>query len=247
MKNNKLLQILEELGLTENEAKVYLSALSLGPTAIQNIATAAETKRTTVYSVVDALKQKGLMNVEFKGLKKLYVVEDPQKLENILETKQLKFKKILPEFEALYNLKGGQSLIKYYEGLEGVRTVYNALLRDTHAGDQYNVISNTEYWYNLDQVFFQNFLERRAQKKLHIRLLLQNSPFVQKLKQQSDFYKHEVKILPTRTSLTTNLIIIPNRVVIQQLNPPIMGVTIENKSIITMHQEMFEIMWKAIP
>src|SRR3989338_6121463 len=113
MKNTKLIELLEELGLSENESKVYFASLSLGPATIIRIANTAEIKRTTVYSVVEALKQKGLINLEIKGFKKLYAAENPEKLETILEVKRNKLKAMLPEFAGLYNLKGGESFIKY--------------------------------------------------------------------------------------------------------------------------------------
>ena len=52
MPNFDLAKILIDLGLTENEAKVYVAALSLGPATILKIAQAAAIKRTTVYFVV---------------------------------------------------------------------------------------------------------------------------------------------------------------------------------------------------
>ena len=77
MADNKLIHTLESLGLSENEAKVYYAALTLGPASILNIARAAGIKRTTVYSVVEALKQRGLMVLEVKGFKQNYVAQDP--------------------------------------------------------------------------------------------------------------------------------------------------------------------------
>src|ERR1700752_4994326 len=103
MKNEKLVETLKELGLADHEAKVYFGALSLGPGTILRIADASEVKRTTVYSVIESLKQKGLINVEINGLKKLYTAAAPEKLESILVQRKDRFKDLLPEFSALYN------------------------------------------------------------------------------------------------------------------------------------------------
>lgn len=69
MKNIKLLETLKDIGLDESEAQVYLTSLSLGPTTVLRIARGGETKRTTVYGIIESLKNKGLMKVELKGLK----------------------------------------------------------------------------------------------------------------------------------------------------------------------------------
>ncbi|MFH0856689.1 MAG: helix-turn-helix domain-containing protein, partial [bacterium] len=130
MPDKKLKSILTDLGLSENEAGVYLAALSQGPSTILKIAKIAGVKRTTVYPVVEALKQKGLMSEELKGWKKLYAPVSPEKLNSIIEARREKFKNALPEFMAMYNLKGNKSFIKYYEGLQAVKSVYDDLLKD---------------------------------------------------------------------------------------------------------------------
>jgi HTH-type transcriptional regulator, sugar sensing transcriptional regulator len=246
MNNNKLVRFLQDLSLSVNEAKVYFAALSLGPSTIQKIAQAAEIKRTTAYSVVESLQYKGLMNIEVKGLKRLFVAENPEKLESILESRRAVLKDLLPEFEALYNLKGGESFIRYYEGLEAMKSVYEGLLRDIKPHEDYLVVSHTQYWFQLDPTYFQNFIERRAKLNIKIRLMLQDSEKAREHKKFEKNYNENVKILPPKVSLTTNLVIIPRRLVIQQLISPITTVVIENKSIIQMHKEMFEIMWDSI-
>lgn len=123
MKKSQIQDFLTELGLTENEAAVYLIGLSLGPTTILNIAKASGIRRTTVYSVVEVLKTKGLMHIEPRGFKQVFVAESPEKLELILEAKRSSLRRMLPELSALYNLKGGESTIKYYEGMEAIKYI----------------------------------------------------------------------------------------------------------------------------
>lgn len=247
MKNTKLIELLEELGLSENESKVYFASLSLGPATIIKIARTAEIKRTTVYSVVESLKQKGLMSLEIKGFKKLYVAENPDKLETILETRRHRLKNLLPEFSAIYNLKGGESLIKYYEGLESVKGVYEGLIRDVRPHEDYLIVSDQHKWITADKEYFLNFTRRRAKLPINIRLLLQDTPDAREFQKHEKMYNFKIKILPPQTKLNTNLVVIPQRSLIHQLTPPIIAIVIENKSVIQMFREMFEIMWKAIP
>lgn len=247
MPNKPLTTTLIDLGLTENEAKVYLAALTLGPTTILKLAQAAETKRTTVYSVVESLKMKGLITIEVKGFKKLFVAESPEKLETILENRKTLLAKTLPEFSALYNLKGGESQIKYYEGLSGIKSVYENLIRDVRPKEDYSIISHQEQWINLDPEFFLDFTKRRAKLNINIRLLVQDSPTAREHKRLEKTFNEHIKILPKDTSLNTNLVVIPKKVVIHQLTPPIMAIVIENQSVVRMHQQLFEIIWRTIP
>lgn len=246
MQNNKLTNILQNLGLSENEAKVYLATLSLGLTTILRIAKSAEVKRTTVYSVVESLKLRGLISEELKGWKRYFVAENPEKLEKVLDEKRNNFQNLLPEFLALQNLKGSDALIKYYQGLEAVKNIYNDLLDEIKAHEDYLVIAAQEQWFNLDPKYFQNFIKKRAKLPINIRLLMIDSLISREHQKQEQIFNEKIKILPKNTSLTTNLVITPQKVVIHQLIPPIMAIVIENKSIIQMHQELFEIIWKSI-
>ncbi|PCI20915.1 hypothetical protein COB64_01520 [Candidatus Wolfebacteria bacterium] len=247
MADNKLIETLKDIGLSENEAKVYFATLSLGPTTVLSISRSAEMKRTTVYSIVESLKQKGLLNIELKGIKQLYVAENPEKLESVLEKRKDEFKNNLPEFLALYNLSGGESFIKYHEGLESVKSIYESLLKEVRPKEDYLVIGSQERWFELDPKFFQSFIEKRAKLNINTRLLFQDSKIARDHKRFEKNYNEQVKILPKETMLSTNLVLTSKKLVIQQLHPPIMAIVIENKSIIKMHKELFEIIWKSIP
>lgn len=246
MKNNHLYKILQDIGLSENQAKVYLAALSLGPSTILKIARAAELKRTTVYSIIESLKQKGLVNIELRGFKQLFVAEHPEKLESTLEAKRQKFKKFLPEFSALYNLKESGSFIKYYEGLESVKSLYNELLKQVKPREYFLGISNSELWYNLDPDFFQDFIERRAKLNIDIKLLLQDSKIARKHKELERNYNEEIKILPPNTSLGVSTAIISTKIIFHQTKPPVLAIAVENQNVIQSQKELFEIIWNSI-
>ncbi len=243
----QLQESLKNLGLSEHEAQVYYASLSLGPSTILKIARLAGLKRTTVYYVIDELKRQGLVSVEVRGFKQLYAAESPEKLARLVDGRRDEFQKLLPEFSALYNLKGGESMIKYYEGLEAAKNIYESMLRDVRPHEDYLVISDTQRWTNLDPKYFLDFRRRRSKLNINRRLLLQDTSTAREYQKFQANYGETIKLLPKETKLTTNLMVIPRRVVIHQLTPPIMAIAIENKSVIQMHQQLFEILWGSIP
>jgi HTH-type transcriptional regulator, sugar sensing transcriptional regulator len=245
MPNSKLTKTLLDIGLSENEAKVYLAALALGPTTILKLSKTTNIKRTTVYSVVETIRQKGLMSVEIKGWKKLFVVESPDKLKFILNAKKEQLEKNLPDLFSIYNLKGDEGFIKYYEGVESIKSIYEDILKRLTSKDWYLVIGSTDPWINLDPKYFKNFLERRAKKNSDLRLLLQESEVAKKY-QTNRVINGKIKMLPKGFSTTSNMIILQNKLVLHQLLPTTKAIVIENPSIIQMTKEMFEIMWEAI-
>lgn len=245
MKTNQLTAALKDLGMSENEAKVYFASLSLGPATILKIAQAAELKRTTAYSVIESLKQMGLMNIQVAGFKRKFVAEDPNKLEAILEARKQRLKDVLPEFSALYNLQGGESFIKYYEGLESVKGVYEDLIREIKPHEDYLVIGNVDHWIKLDREFFTDFSYRRAKMPIKIRLLVQDTETGREWLRLEKNFNSNMRLLPAETNLTTNLVITPQKVLIHQLTPPVLGIVIGNRDVIRMHTELFEVIWKG--
>lgn len=246
MSKKHLNSILKEVGLSENEATVYLAGLSLGPSTVLRIARATDIKRTTVYAVIDELKKKGLMSTEAGGFKKLYVAEDPTRLEQILESRKEIFKQNLPEFISLYNLKGEETSIKHYEGLTAIKGIYMGLLNEMKPHDDYLVIANQEKWFNLDKKFFLKYKEERAKRNVKTRLLFQDSEVAREHKKFQKNWSEDVRILPVGTNLNTDLVIMPKKVIIFQLNEPLKAFVIESRDFVQMHTELFEIIWDSL-
>ena len=247
MKNEKLLEILKKIGLEKKEASVYLASLSLGPTTILKLARACDIKRTTIYGIVESLKQKGLMSIELKGLKQIYAPENPEKLETMLESHQIEFKNTLPEFLGLYKLKGEESVMKYYTGISKMQDIYMDTLKEIKLHEDYLVITNQEKWYNLNPTFALKYIEERSKLDIKTRLLFQDSAIAQEHKKFEQNFNQSIKILPAGTPLNVDTIFLPKKMIVLELTPPYMTIVIENKSIIELHKEMFEIIWKGLP
>ncbi|MDB5195119.1 MAG: Transcriptional regulator, TrmB [Parcubacteria group bacterium] len=237
---------LEGLGLSENESRVYLSMLSLGPASILNISKAADVNRTTIYNVIENLNRKGLTRVDAQGFKKLYVAEHPRRLETMLERRKDDFKELFPELEALFNLKGGQSFVRYYEGSESVRNLYFDLLDELEHNEEFLVIGDPEKWEQVNKSFGAEFIKQRNKRKLRIRMMLTDSETGRKYKQFERNFQEEIKFLPADSRIDTNLVITLRKILIQQMVNPIVAVTIETGSIVTMHQELFNVMWRTL-
>lgn len=246
MNKVQLLKILQSVGLTENEANVYFAALSLGPTTVLKLSRMTGIKRATTYTVIDQLQRRGLMTIEMKGFRKLLVAEPPEKLESILYQQKELLATALPDLGSIYQLQGQDGSIRYYEGLEAVKTVYESLLRDVRAHEDYLILSDLQQWLHHDEKYFLDFTRRRAKLPINIRMLAQDSDVARAHKKMEKALNETIKFLPPHTKLTTNLVIIPKKVVIHQLTEPVFAIVIENPNIVRMHREQFEIMWKAV-
>jgi len=121
---------LVNLGLTDKEAKVYLAAIQLGASTVQKISQKSDVNRATTYVIIEHLMEMGLMSTYDEGKKTFYVAEKPDRLaeyfkekDKELKDKLSRLKDILPEMTSLYNDFSDRPRVKYYEGVEGLKTV----------------------------------------------------------------------------------------------------------------------------
>lgn len=120
-------KILEKIGLSEKEAKVYLAALELGQDSVQNIAKKAGVNRPTAYFILERLMELGLASTLESGRKTVFVAENPKELETLLErekqemeARRSELKESMNQFLAIYNAKTGKPLVRYFEGADGL-------------------------------------------------------------------------------------------------------------------------------
>jgi len=137
--------------------------------------------------------------------------------------------------------------VKYYEGLIAVEGVYDTMLRDIRPKEDYLVTADAELWLKLDPDFYTEFRKRREKLNIHRRLLLQDNTTGREFMKFSKNYGEEIKLLPSDMKLTTNLVVIPRRLLIHQLTTPVTAIVIENRSVIQTHQQVFELLWQSIP
>jgi len=123
-------KILEKIGLSEKEAKVYLATLELGQDSVQNISKKAGVNRPTTYFIMEKLMDLGLASTLEHGKKTLFVAESPKEILNILdrekqevETRRNEIKESLNQFLAIYNAKEGKPLVRYFEGVDGLEAM----------------------------------------------------------------------------------------------------------------------------
>ena len=106
---------LQNIGLTDKEASVYLSTLELAQASVQDIGKKANVNRTTTYVVLESLIEKGLVSTLDKDKKTYYIAVSPDNLESIfeiqkkeIEERKKNFEKILPNLHLIYNRQPGK-------------------------------------------------------------------------------------------------------------------------------------------
>ncbi len=83
-----LVKQLEEFGLNDKEAKVYIATLELGQSSAADIAKKSGVHRATTYFTLESLMKMGLVSASSEEKVQTFLPEDPAQLKNILIKKQ---------------------------------------------------------------------------------------------------------------------------------------------------------------
>ncbi len=112
-----------ENGLSKKESALYLSILEAGETTLAHAAEKARLKRSTVYSLVDGMKERGFLS-ETKRRGICYVSAlSPRLLIERFERSAEAAKSLLPQLMDIAYASPVKPRIRFYDGLEGIKQI----------------------------------------------------------------------------------------------------------------------------
>lgn len=234
---------LQNIGLNEKEAKVYLASLELGEATIQRIAKKSGIKRTTTYDVLASLKDRGLISMIKKDKHFYYFAESPSTIASDLEEKRDALSKIMPELLSFDNLLDRKPKIRYFEGIKGLQEVY----LDTLAYPDREMLCwvAEEAFYDFDIDFLNNrYHPTRLKKKIWTREIASDDPATRAYQEQDPKMLRKTKLLSSEQfPLDVSIHIYgDNRVGIVSFKEEL-GLIIESDRIHHTLESMFEFFW----
>jgi predicted transcriptional regulator len=124
-----VIEKLSRLGFSEKEAHVYLMLFRMGPSPVSALAQRVNLKRVTVYTILDGLTSRGLVNVVDTDLGRRYVPQDAScLLEQLEEEKNALQRKVEMAEECVRELENPffatvseLKRVRFHEGLQAVK------------------------------------------------------------------------------------------------------------------------------
>lgn len=237
---------LQVMGLDEKEAKAYLALLELGEGSLGRLAAKSGIKRTTLYDIIESLKQKGLLSMSKQGKRTVYRAEDPRVFEEHLEEKRQRFAKLLPELLSVANFLETKPKIRYFEGDEGIKEVY----RDTLNFPRQEMLAwvSEEAWNFDDREFlFEYYIPKRVAQKIWVRVIAPDLPRMHEYKQDDRKSLRKTRFVPaSEFPLLVEIDLYGhNRIAVMAFAEKL-GLIIESKKIYTTMKSIFEMNWKSL-
>jgi sugar-specific transcriptional regulator TrmB len=241
---------LKQLGLSDKEVRIYLALLAKGQASVRTLAQETGINRGTTHDVLKSLMGHGLLSTTRKGTRHYYLAEHPRKLNAVIRQRlsdlqhaQQNVQDILPELHAMMATKQEAPVVKYFEGLSGIRSILEDVL------DTVSMLDDPTYFAysaaNIRHVLLEadpTFSEERIRRGVQVKVIAlgEGGKLVG---------LDERKWLPQQTNAPTYQILYHHRVASIALNSvgEPFSVLIEHRDIAQMQKRIFSHLWSLLP
>lgn len=122
-------EILREIGLSPNEARVYESLLKVGEASVQIISNRSKIHRRNVYDALSKLSDRGLISEVFVKGEKNFKAIDPRRLLELLKEKEERLKEVIPKMQTRLEKVEEKEEAYFYRGIEGFKNYLQDILK----------------------------------------------------------------------------------------------------------------------
>jgi sugar-specific transcriptional regulator TrmB len=241
---------LKQLNLTENEIAVYLALLELGESKIIPITKKVALPRTTVYHILEKLRDKKLIEIIQTTTRRIYAPYPPRNILTLLKHKRAKIdeeidtlERSLPELNRLYEISPFQPKVRFFPGKE-IRQIYDEIL-EAGVDESWYVGETNKIVKALGEKYLQRWIKRRV--KMGIR---SKSIRVGKEESQEPIFSgkkeflREIKYAPEDFKCPTHILIYGDNVAIITTGEENFGVVITSREFAESMRNWFKQLWK---
>lgn len=232
-------QILEDLGFTNAEIKVYLALLELGLSTAGPIMDKSGLQSSVVHMTLNKLIAKGFVSFIKEGQRNHYQATDPKHISEYIDTKKAQFEKILPDLIAKQDMAKEKSEVITFRGIKGVKELLYELLEA--GGKEHHTFGSAKESLMLGEAWWMNYHKKRAKKGITAKLLFNES--LRKWCDVNLYPKTEYKFTKTGFEPLTETIIRNDKIGIILWTEKPIGILIHNKIAAQSYDKFWEIMW----
>ncbi|MAF36138.1 hypothetical protein CL622_03415 [archaeon] len=233
--------ILEDIGLTNAEIKVYLALLELGTATAGPIIEKSGLQSSVVHMTLNKLLDKGMLSVIKEGKRNHYQASNPKHIIAYINEKRERFEAILPELLLKQQTAPTKPEVITFRTIKGVKELLHELL-DTE-GKEHHTFGSAKESLMLGDAWWVHYHKKRARKGIKAKLLFNES--LQAWQAERKYPKSEVKYTKKGFEPLTETIIRGDKVGIILWTPIPLGILIHHKSLAASYDTFFEIMWNA--
>ncbi len=243
-----LIHILEAIGLDDKEAQLYLIGLQLGTAPASDYAKQAGINRITTYNTLEQMAQKGYVTTVKKMRAKWYAPVAPEYVTLEARKSADALDRALPELKSLMGAKYRKPRVRFFEGFEGVRHVYeDTLTAQTEILNFANSAVVRRFWPKYDD----EYVAERVKRGIHLRGIAPDDKTGRRVHGEDRKRLREIRLVPAADFDFTNEINVYDcKVAICSFDSGLkgsadmFGVIIESKEVAKTQRQIFEMAWR---
>ncbi len=242
-----MLKQLQDLGLSEKEAAVYLAALEIGRATADQLAKHAKIKRPTTYVQLESLMRMGLMSTYEEDKKTYFAPESPELLKRLLakqqddlNSKENSLATLLPQLLQQFGSAGERPVVRFFPGKEGITAVREEVLH-TKEKKTYAIFSPTHLSQIFGEPYLDEYSDRRRALGIHARGIYTHQEYFKKA--GIDPLTERRFLRPSVFPITIDITIFDDKTAIFPLEGALFGMVIESVHIASSMKIIFELLW----
>ena len=233
--------VLAEIGLSKNEAKVYLALLELGSATGGQVAEKANVHRTNAYDALGRLKEKGMVSSIVKDKTRHYEAADPQNLMNFLKDKERKLADVMPELLLSKKMAKPESEASVFEGVSPFMDMLYHFLEYKEPILVYGIPKLAP---DMLKTKIPHFHKVRIPKKIPMKHIY-NYAAKERMKVLNTMPLTEARYLPEEFDSQVSTMICGDEVVLALWVKPPLIIRIKNAKIADAYKKYFNLLWKS--
>lgn len=243
-----LFHVLCAVGFSEKEAGLYLAGLQLGSAPASDYSKAAGLNRVTAYNVLEDMVRRGFFTHERKARGKRYTPVAPEFLAVEVRKHAEAVERVLPELRSLQGSAYRKPHVRYFEGWEGIRRVYeDTLMAKTELLNFANSAVVRQYWPEYDE----QYVDERVKRGIRLRGIAPDDAAGRRVHGEDRKRIREIRLVPAKDFDFTNEInIYDHKVAICSFDSGLrgkndmFGIIIESKEVAETKRQIFEMAWR---
>lgn len=240
-------KILQNIGLSETEAKIYLALLEKGSHTISGIAEISSCNRVQIYAAVKRLRESKLIGETIRGKRKYFFAENPENLENIFYEQKLSFQNTVSFLKEKYKKQEAKPELRTFYTQEAMKHIFYDVVDTLQKGDTYYRYSSRKH------DVLRGFLSpeyKRIRDEKEIQRMIITSDELKKLKEAEKEKKlwREMVGIPKKYDLfedNIGKIIYGNKVAVLDYNTNTSFI-IENKKFAQFEKKIFKLLFSYL-
>lgn len=240
------LEVLEELGLSPNEAKIYETLVDIGVASVPKISLKTGVHKRNIYDTIPRLLKKGLIYQIAESKESKYAAMEPKKLSDLIWEKESRLNEILPGLNQQFKKLATNEAVYIYKGVEGFKNYLRDIIK---VGEDVCFIGAKGGWFDKElRTFIAKFLRQAKEKKIKFRHIFDSQ--VKSLAPEIlPLLGKPYKFLPHKYSTAGAIDIFGDRIVtfsgldVKKITDDVTLVVIVNKELADCYRTWFKFIW----